>query len=378
MQHPQKAIEILETEPVWTANIKRALASLFQIEGNAEKGAFVSNEFSISGLCPTEYYVVDDATDLLISKIYDVDRCSYPGGIFQIRSNIPINVCESDRNKAVHAVQSRLGSYRLLKLNDSSFLLKSIQAESKSNVQSAESYYPQFIFTKIFINLISQSKINEENRIKFNVNEKLIQSDFTYVMPLEATGGRNPRSSNEIVETVTNMLLDLAQNLEDKKLNFNEPYMEVISEIIRLIETMDLDGLKKLYNQLDVGTSYLQETSKNIFLEVLPRIGTQHSVLLTKYLVMGQHVRSTTAVQLLAALPFFISELSSDLIKDCEEFLHVGLDRPDVKHSAVLSYSTMIYKAYIAHAISEDQFEKYVKIIFDLFLSKSINFNFRL
>jgi hypothetical protein len=30
----------------------------------------------------------------------------------------------------------------------------------------------------------------------------------------------------------------------------------------------------------------------------------------------------------------------------------------------------MIYKAYVARVISSAQFEKYVKIIFDLFLSK--------
>jgi hypothetical protein len=139
---------------------------------------------------------------------------------------------------------------------------------------------------------------------------------------------------------------------------------------------MNYEALKKLYNQIDIGTSYIQETSRNIFLEILPRVGTVSSVLLAKDLVIEKHVRPTTAVQILTALPFFISELSSDLIKDCEVFLHVGVDRPDVKHSAVLSYSTMIYKAYNGGIITSDQFEKYVKIIFDLLLSKSFQFLF--
>lgn len=370
-QHPQKAIGLPESEPIWSANIKRAIVSLFQIEGTSENGAFMSNEFGLNGLCPTEYYAVNSSDFVTISKIYDMDRCSIAGGIFEIRSNIPINMCEIEKNKAMHAVTSRLGEYKLMKLKNSKYLLKSIHAESKSNVQASESYYPQFIFTKIFINLISQTELVDKNRIQFDGNERMIQSDFTYVRPvLEATGGRAPKTHDQVVRIVIHMLTDLAENLENKELNFDEPYLEIISEILRLTETMNFDALKKLYDQIDIGTSYIQETSKNIFLEILPRVGTSSSVLLTKYLIMNREVRSTTAVQLLTALPFFITELSYDLVKECEEFFHINVDRPDVRHSAVLSYSTMIYKAYVAGALSSEQFEKYVKMVFDMFLSK--------
>lgn len=370
-QHPQKIIEMPENEPIWSANIKRGIAALFQIEGSSENGAYVSNEFGLNGLCPTEYYVVNSSDSLSISKIYDMDRCTIPSGIFEIRSNIPINLCEMNKNKAMHAVTSRLGEYKLMKLGNSKYLLKSIHAESKSNVQASESYYPQFIFSKIFVNLKSQSGIEDKNRIKFDDGIRMFQSDFTYVHPtFEATGGRSPKTHDQVIQTVIDMLAELTQNLENKELNFDEPYMETISEILRLTETMNFDALKKLYDQIDIGTSYKQETSKNIFLEILPRVGTVSSVLLAKDLITGKHIRSTTAVQLLTALPFFITEISHDLVKECEEFLHIGPDRPDVKHSGVLSYSTMINKAYVVGALTSEQFEKYVKMVFDMFLSK--------
>jgi Lipoprotein amino terminal region len=367
MQHPQKVMEMIKKEPIWSANIKRAIASLFQLEGNSENGAYVSNEFGLYGLCQTEYYVVNNTDALMISKIYDMDRCSpYPGGIFDVRSNIPLNMCEEKQPLA--AMTSRLGDYKLMKLPNSKYLLKTIKAETKSNVQATESYYPQFIFTKVTVDLESNGPLVD--KIKFNETENTYLSEFTYVPPKEATGGRAPKSSEQILKTVNDFLLELANRLEDVQLNFDEPYMEIVSEIVRLIETMDYETLKKLYDQIDIGTSYLQETSRNIFLEILPRVGTAPSVLLTKYLVMEKHVRPTTAVQLLISLPFFISELSADLVKECEEFLHVGNDRPDVKHSAVLSYATIIYKAFVARAITADQFEKYVKSFFDLFLSE--------
>jgi Lipoprotein amino terminal region len=370
MQHPQKMIEIEEDEPIWSANIKRSIVSLFQIEGSSEAGAFVSNEFGIYGLCPTEYYVVNSSDSLYISKIYDMNSCTVPGGIFQIRSNIPINVCEME-NKISHAVHSRTADYKLKKTKLREYQLESIKAESKSNVQAFESYYPQFIFTNILIDRVQEEEINDENRMQFDSAKKTILSDFLYVTSVEPTGGRASKTTDQIVETVAKLLKELAEHLEQKELNFDEPYLEIVSEIIRLVETIDLDGLMKLYDILDIGTSYIQETSKNIFLEILPRVGTSSSILLTKHLVTKMLVKPTTAIQLLTALPFFISELSYDLIKECEEFLHVG-HTPDVKHSAVLCYSTMIYKAYVARALTSDQFEKYVKMIFDLFLSEFI------
>lgn len=371
MQHPQKVVELSENEPIWSANMKRAIASLFQVEGNSQSGAYISNEFGLYGLCQTEYYVVNNSDTLLISKIYDMDRCSpFPGGIFEIRSNIPLNLCEEKGLPVAHAITSRLGEYNLTKL-DARYLLNSIKAETKSNVQATESYYPQFIFTNIDVSLESHESILDDQKIAFNTSEKSFLSGLTYVAPQkEATGGRSPKSSEEVINQVIKDLTQLANRLEDVQLNFDEPYMEIVSEIIRLIETMDYVTLKKLYDKIDIGTSYIQETSRNIFLEMLPRVGTQESVLLTKHLVTQKLVRPTNAVQLLISLPFFISELSADLIKECEELLHVGNDRPDVKHSAVLSYATIIYKAFVAGAISADQFEKYVKTFFDLFLSE--------
>lgn len=370
IHHPHKYLEFNFKDMIWSTNIKRAISTLFQIEGNSENGAYVSQEYGLYGLCPMEYYV-NFSDDLEVSKTYDMDLCTFPGGIFTIRSNIPINYCDPQNEVKAHAVMSRLGDYKLSKINNSEYLLKSIRAESRSNVQSSESYYPQFIFSKIFVDYESHGELNDENIIIFNSSEKVFSSDFTYVLsPSEATGGRSPKTDQETISTVAKMLTKLSENLEHKELEFNDPYEELVSEIIRHIETMKIDTLKKLYNQIDIGTSYIQETSRNIFLEILPRVGTVSSVLLAKDLVIENLVRPTTAVQILTALPFFMSELSVELIKECEAFLHLGVDRPDVKHSAVLSYSTMIYRAYSDHVITSDQFEKYVKIFFDLLLSK--------
>ena len=93
-------------------------------------------------------------------------------------------------------------------------------------------------------------------------------------------------------------------------------------------------------------------------------------MLLTKNLVINRYIPPTTAVQLLISLPFFITELSLEMVQECEAFLTLGHDRPDVRHAAVLSYATIINKAFMQGVLTVELFEKYVKIFFDLFLSK--------
>ena len=43
-QRPRHMIELPSNEPIWSANIKRGIVSLLQLDGDANSGAFVSNE----------------------------------------------------------------------------------------------------------------------------------------------------------------------------------------------------------------------------------------------------------------------------------------------------------------------------------------------
>ena len=44
LPRPRQMIELLETELIWSANIKRGIASLLQLDGDAVNGAFISHE----------------------------------------------------------------------------------------------------------------------------------------------------------------------------------------------------------------------------------------------------------------------------------------------------------------------------------------------
>lgn len=172
-----------------------------------------------------------------------------------------------------------------------------------------------------------------------------------------------------MVEQTFILLLKLAESLETDKPNLEDPFDERVSELMRLTSTMHYDALVKLYQKIDIGTSYTQETARNLFLEILPRCGSKDTILLTRDLVLEKSIRSTTAVQMLIAMPFNVIEHSLHLVKECEVFLKLGPDRPDVRHAAILSYATLIYKTFISDLMSNEIFEKYIKIYFDRFLN---------
>ncbi|XP_055605766.1 uncharacterized protein LOC129753940 [Uranotaenia lowii] len=359
-----------EHEPIWSGNIKRAVASLLQAHGD-NPGAYVVDEMGIFGSCPTEYFVVNKSNVFEISKTYDMGQCNiYPGAIYLTRSNIPLNVCTANKQK--QAITSRIANYKLKKVEPYRYMLVEIDGTMRTNVRTFESYYPQFLYTKVQLKYETHSAIEGPEKI-FDIGQgmALLFSSILFVSPdAEATGGRSPKSKDKLVKQTAALLSTLADNLESMESKLKEPYDETVSEIIRLMGTMDLETLKMLFEEIDLGTSYRQETARNILIEIIPRTGTNPSILLTRDLIINQQVNPTTAVQLLISLPFYMAEPSIELVKECEVFLSFGTDRPDIKHAAVLSYATMIYNTFVAGKMTSDVFEKYVKIYFDMFLSK--------
>jgi len=174
------------------------------------------------------------------------------------------------------------------------------------------------------LNFLKESRI--DNPIDIETSMSSEYSDFK-LKPMELndpTGGRSPIKQEQLIEDASKMLNKLAESLENENFKHSEPYDSSVSDVIRILTEMDFESLKTLYTEVDIGTSYRQETIRNIFHEVIPRIGTKASVFLTRYLVVENEIKSTTAIELLMPMPFHIFELSHDLVKECEVFLTLG------------------------------------------------------
>lgn len=246
----------------------------------------------------------------------------------------------------------------------------------------------QYISSEIMLTFVGESDI--VNALDIDTAMATKRASIEYADPgHDITAGRQLETSDKLIKDANALFGALADNLEKTDLNFEVPYDSSVADIIHVMGQMDFDALERLYNEIDIGTSYRQETIQNVFHEIVPRIGTRASVLLTRNLIMKNSVKPTTAIQLLISLPFHIAELSHELVIECEVllglgklivfplvaateidlFLLIGPDRPDVTQAALLSFATLVYHTRVAGKIDEIVFEKYVKKYFELFMS---------
>lgn len=228
----------------------------------------------------------------------------------------------------------------------------------------------QYVLSELQLTYLTESDI--VNVLDIDEEMSSIPYGLQFDNPLnDSTGGRQPIKMSRLVKRANNLLKALADSLESVHLKFEEPYDSTVAETIKVMGKMNYECLQKLYQEINIGTSYRQETVRNLFLELIPRIGTEAAVLLTRDIVVDDKVKSTTAVQLLISLPFHIAELSANLVTDCEILMNLGSDRPDVKQSALLMFATLVHNAFVSGKIPDKVFEKYVKKYFELFMSKA-------
>ncbi|XP_036228844.2 vitellogenin-2 isoform X1 [Bactrocera oleae] len=357
-----------EADPIWSTNFKRAIASILQFQVETS-GAFVVDEIGIHGKCSTEYFVSNKTNYISIRKTPELKTCTpFSEAIHVTRSNVPSNTCEFDFQKNV--IIGNEAIYGMLPHPVTGYFLSMAHVKGTTLIHTFESTgEAQYINSELLLNFLNETSIDNPIDIETSMCSEVSGLELLPVELNDPTGGRNPQLQESLITAASSMLNRLAEGLEDAELQFGEPYDTAVSDLIKLLSEMDYDSLKKLYRDVDIGTSYRQETIRNIFHEIIPRIGTKASVYLTRDIVLEKDLKSTIAVQLLISIPFHIFELSFDLVKECEVFLTLGPDRPDVHQAAILSFATLVHNVFMAGRINKDVFEEYVQKYFNLYLN---------
>lgn len=325
-------------------------------------------EGTIHGFCDTEYLVTNHTSYYHIRKTVDLNSCPNVGGIHYSRSNIPANPCTAKTTRKV--IVSNEAIYQLRPHDVAGVYVAQVTVKGFTMVNIFESTgSAQFINSELVIHYVKEKR----NPMPISIDgTNMMLSSLEYVSHnKDPSAGRNtPTSSQQIkqIAFVLDYLTEISETV--KTINFQDPIDGHVSEAFKVLCAMDLDSIHALYKDIDIGTSYRQETIRNIFLEIVPRIGTKASVIFTRDLVLNKRVRPATAVQLLIALPFHVDELSIELVQELEPFMSLGSNLPDVKQAGVLGFSTLIYNTLMAGKMRIEVFEKYVKKFFDYFLSE--------
>lgn len=302
----------------------------------SSSSSLFANQPGIHGICSVEYYVTTKSNGHLLIRKNPVLSTCRPNqcAIHSHRSNVPEKKCfdgESEKNVIVgNEAMYDLVARDVKQTNQSKgfaddYYLNHIYVEGNTMLQTFESTgETQLIVSKLTITFMESNEIVTP----LDVHTNMASKEFDLIVEEhsigDVTGERQTFESDELVRTAIELLGSLADSLESEHIRFDEPYEHRVVEVIQYFSRCDFESLKSLYDSIVVGTSYRQETMRNLFYDIIPRTGTRASTLLTRDLIVENLCKPTTAVQLLIALPFHITEMSSDLVSDCEPLMRLG------------------------------------------------------
>lgn len=292
----------------------------------------------IHGDCATEYYVTSKANGSVSVRKNPVLYTCVPNscGIHSHRSNVLEAKCfDGDSQKIVivgNEAMYDLAPYEKQTANNSiqndgfaNYYLNRVYVEGNTMLQTFESTgESQLIVSKLNLVYMSTNEIVNAIEISDNMSaawNNLIVEEY----PInDITGERQKREPTELIKRAISLLDLIADSMEDGTINFDEPYEHRVVEVIRIFSQCSYELLESLYQTINVGSSYRQETVRNLFFDIIPRTGTKAAVMLTRHLIMDNLCKPTMAVQLLIILPFHITELSADLVAECEPLSRLG------------------------------------------------------
>lgn len=286
----------------------------------------------IHGVCSTEYYVaVKSESHLSVRKTPELNSCNpFKGGIHSYRKNVLDMQCDENSekniivgNEAIYDLAPK--SVADVTQNQTEYYLNEAHIEGNTILQTFESTgESQYIISKLTLKHLSENEIVNQIDVMSNMSITAHRLDIEEHGNEDCTGGRQPIDPAELIRVAIERFSALADSLEDLTLKFSEPYESRVAEVIRIIGLCDYVSLNALYKEINIGTSYRQETIRNLFYDIIPRVGTKASVLLTRDLIVKDLCKPMTAVQLLVVLPFHVADLSLELVNECEVLMSLG------------------------------------------------------
>lgn len=210
------------------------------------------------------------------------------------------------------------------------YYLYRVYVEGNTMLQTFESTgETQLVVSKLTLTFSASNEIVNAIDAHTNMDTKKSNLIIEEHSISDATGERQTYETVELVRIAIDLLGALADSLESDQIQFNEPYEHRVVDVIRVFSRCDFQSLKSLYQSINVGSSYRQETMRSLFYDIIPRTGSKASVLLTRDLIVENLCKPTTAFQLLITLPFHITEMSADLVVNLETLMWLSKELPE-------------------------------------------------
>ncbi|RLU25125.1 hypothetical protein DMN91_003217 [Ooceraea biroi] len=354
----------VEAEPVWATNIKRSIAGILQLDllNLKKEVAFHATEINHYGQCDIDYVVSPgEENQHVIRKSLDPRMCI--GHPCRNWSNVPKVQCtDEDQNlilkssERIYKLRSDGSVHNIISVNASG----SIYVTPFQNMGEAHYHFVQQTIQ------LSSTKDVTKKIITNNLRGTLLQHELPEA---DLTQGRSTLDKSFVFKSISDLLDRLSYRLENPGLDtdVHNLHNTTISVLLYYLGMLDRADLGKAYSRIS-GTSYKEETIRNMFLETLPQVGSKESALFILDLVrQGNKVSDISAIQLLMRLPFHIRKLDTELLVSLQPLLALpNKVSTEVQNTAILMFGTLIYKTCLVYCPPE-MLDDYVRLYLDRF-----------
>lgn len=339
------------SEPVWSTNVKRAIALNFQLK--KESGSYTNEEACLYDSCVMVYTEHNN----IIRKYTSYQKSSQ--GAQNSWSSVPWE------NYGRGAPESIATSERVYDLNEKGLnnldMRGVFQYKVNGHVFSVSSEL------SLYLDTASPSSGVE----KLNVTRTGIQYEAGNFD--DWSTGIQTITQAELASMTYKLLLKIARKgIDSYNIERNASLIHSMDfiDLSNLVTRLSYTNLIKLFEDLVLGTSYELETARNIFLEVLPHGRSDACARFIKYLVVEEKkkIEDATIISIIRKLPFNIANLSQSLLEELETFTKLGLDFPaEIRHAGILSFATLVSKAAEVMKVKQDYMDTIVVKYFRMY-----------
>ncbi|XP_072766849.1 larval-specific very high density lipoprotein [Anoplolepis gracilipes] len=365
-----QGIQLLENESGWSKNMKQGIASMMQLDlahiqlqTPMKPHSFVTHENTIHGTCQVVYDVYsanpenpETATNFVVKKLHDLRNCSH--FTQRIFDHVECETCHVESMNDMTTAARRV--FHIEQQNDD-ILIKRMVAHSVIN------YFPfnaqseaHYILTNTTLDLHSMTSPMETPMSITNFKNVPMIRDITFNKPIgnyalhaaeDLTHGRHIVKLDALIPKLKKMLVEAADYLEENHLEAKEPewkHGQTINRLQHTMNYMDLGSLEQVFNAIQDAKTPKEVTMKNIFLQMVPTVGTTAACHFTRNVIRKHKVTDATAMAMLVKLPMYVKVPSERLLLEMEELLKLdNTVSSHIKKASILCFSILIRKTFM-------------------------------
>lgn len=368
-----EALSVPVAEPLWAINVKRSIASVLQLRPELlSERASLTSERGLLGLCrDVEYSVVNNTEYVYLRKNIDGTRCELTPLSW---SSAPLFSCgdgshEGQREYAASTTREYTLARRPL---EGRLELEHVMSSRRLYVQphsataEAHNVYQYQAYRLLSSEAVTWPELEPPSRL---VRRALtFEHDTCDLTQGRAAASADQQDALRQVHSLLDRLVSTLDASEGPAAGAPPPHSRLLTQLYYTSYRLRLDTLQRLYDDIAIGTSYQLETKRNMFLELLPQIGTAASAHFLRDLIVSHRVRPLACLKLLAVLPFYARHSDETLLRELESLLMLG-DTHDlsVRRAAALSFATLVQRTRAAARCSSETHELYARRFLDLF-----------